>query len=42
MKLSEIKTNPNNPRILKDEKFKKLCQSITDFPKMMKLKPNNY
>ena len=39
MKLSEIKTNPNNPRILKDEKFKKLCQSITDFPKMMKLRP---
>jgi len=39
MRLSEIKTNPNNPRVLKDEKFKKLCQSITDFPKMMKLRP---
>jgi DNA modification methylase len=39
MKLSEIKANKNNPRILKDDKFKKLCQSITDFPKMMKLRP---
>ena len=39
MKLSEIKLNPNNPRILKDDKFKKLCQSIEQFPKMMKLRP---
>lgn len=39
MKLSEIKSNPNNPRILKDEKFKKLVKSIQEFPKMMKLRP---
>lgn len=39
MKLSEIKPNPNNPRILKDEKFKKLVKSIDEFPKMMKLRP---
>ena len=39
MKLSEIKSNPNNPRVIKDEKFKKLCQSIKDFPQMMELRP---
>ena len=39
MKISEIKINPNNPRILKDEKFKKLVKSIKEFPKMMKLRP---
>jgi len=39
MKLSEIKPNPNNPRLIKDEKFKKLCQSIKDFPQMMELRP---
>lgn len=30
MKLSEIKTNPNNPRIIKDDKFQKLKKSIKD------------
>ena len=39
MKLSEIKRNPNNPRLIKDEKFKKLVKSIEDFPKMMALRP---
>lgn len=39
MKLSDIKTNPNNPRILKDDKFKRLVKSIEEFPKMMKLRP---
>ena len=39
MKLSELKPNPENPRIIKDEKFKKLCKSITDFPKMLELRP---
>lgn len=39
MKLSELKPNPNNPRILKDEKFKKLVKSISEFPKMMSLRP---
>jgi len=39
MKLSEIKPNPNNPRILKDDKFHKLVASIEQFPKMMKLRP---
>jgi len=39
MKLSKIKGNPNNPRIIKDDKFKKLVKSINDFPKMMALRP---
>lgn len=37
--LSSIKTNPNNPRLIKDERFKKLVQSIKDFPQMMELRP---
>tara|TARA_B110000908_G_scaffold5463_1_gene6964 strand:+ start:1886 stop:3031 length:1146 start_codon:yes stop_codon:yes gene_type:complete len=39
MKVSNIKPNPNNPRLIKDAKFKKLVQSIKDFPKMMALRP---
>lgn len=39
MKLSDIKQNPNNPRVIKDEKFIKLKKSIEDFPKMMELRP---
>ena len=39
MKISEIHLNPSNPRIIKDDKFKKLVQSIKDFPAMMELRP---
>lgn len=39
MKLSEIKPNPNNPRVLRDERFAKLKQSIEEFPKMLALRP---
>lgn len=39
MKLSEIKANPNNPRVIKDDKFAKLVKSIKEFPKMMELRP---
>jgi len=39
VKLSEIKPNPKNPRLIKDEKFKKLVQSIKDFPQMLELRP---
>jgi hypothetical protein len=39
IKLSTIKVNPDNPRIIKDEKFRKLVNSIEEFPKMMKLRP---
>lgn len=39
MKLSKLKSNPNNPRLIKDDKFKKLVQSISDFPEMMEKRP---
>jgi len=39
IKLSSIKPNPDNPRVIKDERFQKLKQSIQDFPKMMSLRP---
>ena len=37
--ISEIKTNPNNPRVIKDDKFKKLVKSIQDFPEMLNIRP---
>jgi hypothetical protein len=39
VKISEIKVNPNNPRLIKDDKFKKLVQSVKDFPEMLKIRP---
>ena len=39
MKLSKLKPNPNNPRIIKDDKFKKLVKSIETFPEMMEKRP---
>jgi len=39
MKLKDIKPNPNNPRVLRDDKFQKLKQSIQEFPKMLSLRP---
>lgn len=39
VKLSEIKSNPNNPRIIKDDKFRKLVNSIQEFPKMLEIRP---
>jgi DNA modification methylase len=39
MKLSEIKGNPDNPRVIKDAQFEKLCKSIKDFPEMMAKRP---
>ena len=39
VKLSEVKSNPNNPRLIKDEKFSKLVKSIKEFPKMLEIRP---
>jgi DNA modification methylase len=39
MKLSDIKPNPKNPRTIRDENFKKLVQSIKDFPEMLDARP---
>ena len=38
-KISKIKVHPNNPRLIKDVKFKKLVQSIKDFPEMLEKRP---
>jgi len=37
--ITEIKANPKNPRIIKDDKFEKLVQSIKDFPEMLEKRP---
>jgi hypothetical protein len=37
--INEIKLNPNNPRIIKDEKFNKLVKSIKEFPEMLDIRP---
>ena len=39
VKISKVKRNPNNPRIIKNDKFKKLVKSIQEFPEMLKLRP---
>ena len=39
MKISKLKYNPSNPRVIKDEKFKKLVKSLQDFPEMMEKRP---
>lgn len=39
VKTKEIIANDTNPRVIKDEKFKKLVQSIKDFPQMLHLRP---
>lgn len=36
--LSEIKPNPDNPRLIKDDKYKKLVQSLKDFPEMSEVR----
>ena len=37
--IAEIKPNPKNPRVIKDEKFAKLVKSISDFPQMLEKRP---
>ena len=39
VKISDVKTNPKNPRLIKDDKFKKLVKSIKEFPQMLELRP---
>lgn len=38
-KISEIKPNPNNPRLIKDDKFHKLVESLRSFPEMANVRP---
>lgn len=37
--INTITPNPDNPRIIRDEKFNKLLKSIETFPQMLKLRP---
>jgi hypothetical protein len=37
--IAEIKANPKNPRVIKDERFKKLVQSLQEFPEMLEKRP---
>jgi len=39
IKISKVKSNPDNPRLIKDDKFHKLVKSIKEFPEMLKLRP---
>ena len=37
--IGRLRANPNNPRVLRDEKFAKLKKSLTDFPDMLNKRP---
>jgi DNA modification methylase len=37
--IKEVKQNPNNPRTIKDDKFKKLVKSVKEFPEMLEARP---
>ncbi len=39
VKISEVKPNQDNPRIIKDDKFQKLVNSLKDFPEMATVRP---
>lgn len=39
IKIDKIFNNPDNPRVIKDEKFEKLVKSIKEFPKMLEIRP---
>lgn len=37
--IRQIRPNPENPRVIKDNKFQKLVKSITELPQMLELRP---
>jgi hypothetical protein len=39
VKINDIKNNPNNPRVIKDDKYMKLVKSLIDFPEMLNIRP---
>jgi hypothetical protein len=39
LNINDVKLNPNNPRIIKDDKFRKLVRSIREFPQMLEIRP---
>jgi ParB-like chromosome segregation protein Spo0J len=38
-KISNIKPNPRNPRLIKDSRFDSLCTSLREFPEMLEKRP---
>lgn len=39
IKISKLKNNPSNPRLIKDEKYNALVKSIKEFPTMLDIRP---
>ena len=39
IEISKLKPNPNNPRLIKDDKYRQLIKSIKEFPEMLELRP---
>lgn len=39
VKINKVKKNKDNPRIIKNDKFKKLVKSIKSFPEMLEIRP---
>ena len=39
IKISKLKLHPDNPRFIKDDKFKKLVKSLKEFPQMADVRP---
>ena len=39
VEIRKLKSNPKNPRFIKDEKFRKLVKSIKEFPEMLDIRP---
>jgi len=39
VKVTEVISNANNPRLIKDDKFRKLVKSIQEFPDMLNVRP---
>lgn len=39
VKIGKIKVSPDNPRVIRDEKFRKLVRSLSDFPQMAEVRP---
>lgn len=37
--ITELRLNQDNPRVIKDDKFKKLVKSIQEFPQMLEIRP---
>lgn len=39
VKLKDIKPNPDNPRVIRDDAFDRLTESIRSFPEMLEIRP---